>query len=462
MFEPNYLFHHPKIIQIIIIFLYRNSILHTYRIYSRLFCNFVVPKSYIRPMSNGKGKIEEEEDKDKDKEDDDDNVLVVEKESYAKEINKLAKELSKTTLFDLDKIGNSSPKFLKIYENIVNKKHIGLHLLYSQFRSFEGIELFTLMLKHHGFVELRVKFIDGHWLIDLHPDDMLKPKYGLFTGTETSEEKDIVRNIFNGDWNLTPVSIQDQLLKTGQNNNLYGEICKVLMITASGAEGINLRNTRYVHIMEPYWHLVRLDQVIGRARRICSHRDLPVALRTVEVFIYIATLTKKQINGEGSMELRINDLSKETKQPITSDEYLFEISNRKDKINNQLLRAVKESAVDCFIFQPSSTEGLKCWKPPSTTPDVYTFVPDISKQPDDRMEKINEKIITWVAQPIEIDGIKYMIRILDKDSKNNIMEFVKYNYDEFIQAKKQNRISQLEPEGIYERKTATENFTLKT
>ena len=66
------------------------------------------------------------------------------------------------------------------------------------------------------------------------------------------------------------------------------------MITASGAEGINLRNTRFVHIMEPYWHNVRLEQVVGRARRICSHQELPQEKRNVKVFLYMTTLTDKQ------------------------------------------------------------------------------------------------------------------------------------------------------------------------
>ena len=56
------------------------------------------------------------------------------------------------------------------------------------------------------------------------------------------------------------------------------------MITASGAEGISLRNVRYVHLVDPYWHPVRLEQVIGRARRICSHKDLPPELQTVTVY----------------------------------------------------------------------------------------------------------------------------------------------------------------------------------
>ena len=64
------------------------------------------------------------------------------------------------------------------------------------------------------------------------------------------------------------------------------------MITASGAEGISLKNTRYVHIIEPYWHPVRTEQVIGRARRICSHQELPPELRTVNVFLYLMTLQK--------------------------------------------------------------------------------------------------------------------------------------------------------------------------
>ena len=74
-----------------------------------------------------------------------------------------------------------------------------------------------------------------------------------------------------------------------------GEIIKLFMITASGAEGISLKNTRFVHICEPYWHPVRIEQVIGRARRICSHDKLPEELQTVEVFLYLMTFSKTQL-----------------------------------------------------------------------------------------------------------------------------------------------------------------------
>ena len=57
-------------------------------------------------------------------------------------------------------------------------------------------------------------------------------------------------------------------------NQLYGKLVKLFCITASGAEGISLKNVRRVLITEPYWNNIRIDQVIGRAIRSCSHETL--------------------------------------------------------------------------------------------------------------------------------------------------------------------------------------------
>ena len=35
-----------------------------------------------------------------------------------------------------------------------------------------------------------------------------------------------------------------------------------MMISPAGAEGINLNNVRQVHILEPYWNEVRIEQKI--------------------------------------------------------------------------------------------------------------------------------------------------------------------------------------------------------
>ena len=83
---------------------------------------------------------------------------------------------------------------MNILENIQDPEYIGLHLVYSQFRTAEGIGLFTLVLNKNGFTQLKIrKNTAGLWQIDIPEADEGKPTYALYTGTETVEEKEIVR-----------------------------------------------------------------------------------------------------------------------------------------------------------------------------------------------------------------------------------------------------------------------------
>jgi hypothetical protein len=267
-------------------------------------------------------------------------------------------------------------------QNIQDPAHEGLHLVYSQFRTLEGIGIFSLVLEANGFQQLRLKKTFQGWDLATPIEAFQQGKvFALYTGTESAEEKELVRNIYNGAWDVLPSTLATTL-RSIHPNNQRGEIVKVFMITSSGSEGINLRNTRYVHIVEPYWHAVRTEQVIGRARRICSHNDLPVELQTVEVFLYLMTLTEKQKSGEESMELKLNDLSKRFPHvPLTSDEALYEISTIKEEVNTQLIRAIKESSIDCAVYSKKSKEGLHCLTFGSDpSPTFFSFVPDLKKQ----------------------------------------------------------------------------------
>ena len=62
-----------------------------------------------------------------------------------------------------------------------------------------------------------------------------------------------------------------------------------MIISGAGAEGISLTCVRQVHILEPYWNYVRIDQVFGRAIRMNSHSELPPDDRTVEQYLYISS-----------------------------------------------------------------------------------------------------------------------------------------------------------------------------
>ena len=185
-----------------------------------------------------------------------------------------------------------------------------------------------------------------------------------------------------------------------------GEVIKVFMITSSGSEGINLRNTRYVHLMDPYWHPVRSEQVIGRARRICSHKDLPIQFQTVEVFVYLMVFSEAQLKSDEAIELKRKDLSKvKPSVPFTSDQYLFEISEIKARLTKQLTDAIKESAFDCYIYSNG-----KCVNFGDPTINKFSYVPDYSEQQNDTTVQANKKAIEWTGKPINISGVDYVYR----------------------------------------------------
>jgi len=337
----------------------------------------------------------------------------------------------KNKYLSLEGLRTFSPKFLAMIENIDDPEHQGLHLVYSQFRSMEGIEVFSLALEANGYARFKItKTGADHWDIVTSDEDMGKPHYALYTGTEDSEEREIIRNIYNGDWNYVPNNIAAKL-RTISNNNNMGEIIKVLMITSAGSEGINLRNTRYVHIMEPYWHPVRLEQVIGRARRICSHQGLPIELRTVQVFIYIMIFTQEQLNGPFGIETKLKDRSNNAPfLPQSSDEKLYEISMIKENLSSQILNAVKSSSIDCVTHSKSNAkEGIVCLSFGEPTVNSFSYNPTIEQDQNDTIADINRKINDWEVRPITIKntGKQYMLRL----DTNQI-----YDYDSVIQSKK--------------------------
>jgi hypothetical protein len=465
----------------------------TYRIFSRLYCNFVMPRPPGRPLPNeekepgaqGEKEGEEKEEKKEEEKDkkgkpskkgDEDNNLTnlydrVLKEGEKKGTNDLEGEWDGNIEGDevIEKIADStydkriqsainylkehadeylspqgletySPKYLHMLENIQDKEHIGLHLVYSQFRTLEGIGIFKMVLEQNGFAQFKIKKNNsGNWELDMDEEDRGKPTFALYTGTESAEEKEVIRNIYNSNWDNIAVSspaLYEELKNTANNNNV-GEIIKVLMITASGSEGINLRNTRYVHIMEPYWHPARLEQVIGRARRICSHKDLPEKLQTVEVFIYLMTFTPEQIKSDKSIELKLKDLSKKTyklradkpdeaKIPFTSDETLFEISTIKEEVSNQIITAIKEASIDCATYSKrGSKEQLHCLQFGQVAPSKFSYNPSIGSDETDTVATINKKVIDWRGKEITIKGKKYVYRKID-DRVKNIYDYESY------------------------------------
>ena len=356
----------------------------TYRIYSRELCNFVFPTEYPRPTKKSTEKEDQEEPEDTD---------------YLEKINNALAYLEENgdQFLSKDGLQTLSPKFLHLLENIEDEENEGLHLVYSQFRTIEGIGILKLILKQNGFDEFKLqKNSDGEW--DIANENTTKPKFVLYTGTEESDEKEIIRNIYNSNWSQVSKTIRNKLEKINANNYM-GEIIKIFMITSSGAEGINLENTRFVHIAEPYWHPVRMEQVIGRARRICSHKNLREDLRNIKVFLYLSTLSTEQLDK--NVEIRTSDDGK------TTDEYLYELANTKERINKQILDAVKTTAMDCALYKGSNE--MVCYNFGKVSSNAFSTVP-ILEQDSTQNAELNVKKTKISGVIVEILGKRYIAK----------------------------------------------------
>ena len=295
-----------------------------------------------------------------------------------------------TTINPKNKLEYYSPKYLSILEKLMNPEYDGLHLLYSQFRTLEGIGIFKIVLDYYGYTELKItkdtskstpsyklvfeqpyylnksfydnpdKTVTGDYITSL----IGRKFYSLYTGKESEYEKEMIRNIYNGQLDKLPYLLRKEVIKyfyeDDENNvpsspNADGELIQLLMITSSGAEGIDLKNVRYVHIMEPYWHPVRLDQVIGRARRICSHKDLPPEKQNVQVFLYLMVYDNELMETEKIKELYIQLIEGDSyssngiTEMITTDENLYRISTKKREKINRYHDALISTSIDCMI-----------------------------------------------------------------------------------------------------------------
>jgi len=364
------------------------------------------------------------------------NELALEKLSNITIDNKEDPNFGQKILFG-DNLRAYSPKFHKILEIIQNEENIGLHLIYSSFKTLEGVGILKLVLEANGFVQFKLtQKKTGNSSVkeyEINEQELKeKPAFALYTGDETVEEKEITRLIFNSQWDkLKDVNLKRQL-KNVFNNNFFGDVIKCLMITSSGAEGITLKNTRFVHLVEPYWHPVRKEQVIGRAVRICSHEDLDEELKNVKVFKYLMTFTDEQLRGDPeskdpkkrvpsvSKELLLKDLSKyagkKNARPVTTDEALNEISNIKETINKDILDTIQFSAIDCKIHnKPNSKEYKQCFTFNSPSIERYLFKPNYKNDESDKTLQINETKITWNPETISFKGKKYIFKRLKTD-----------------------------------------------
>jgi hypothetical protein len=275
-----------------------------------------------------------------------------------------------------------SPKYATILANI--RRSPGPVLVYSQFKTLEGLGIFAAVLRaaEEGYVQLDITWDSAasEWVIPeelMTPEMIARPRYILYTGDQELDKRRLLLQLYNADRAGLPPRLSAQCgeLLRDDPDNRNGKVCQIFMITQSGAEGISMFNTRQVHVMEPYWNNVRLQQVIGRAIRLCSHMNLDWDERTVEVFTYLSVFSAEQKTGgaKGSRALMMAD------KGLTTDQMIFDIATKKQKLADGLMEIAQSAAVDCTLHAFEHGKTVNCFRYEPGSRPMFMYHPDWQK-----------------------------------------------------------------------------------
>lgn len=404
------------------------EITSSYRSHSRIHCSFVFPESIKRPFPSDFGIKAEQEGL----------VENNEEEELEMSLEEMAKEEKKKRVLRMKRYENAKKKaldelaknkelllkrddengLLKLspkYNEVLNNLDLiqGTKFVYTEYRTLEGIAVFSTVLKANGYGELTiVKDEKDNLRIKREPEEAPEGYFATWIGSD--EYSEVLRRVYNNDVSDLPESIKKDFNDLG-NTNLRGEICTILLTTRTGAEGIDLKNVRQVHIIEPYWNPVRLSQVEGRAVRVGSHLELPESERQVDIFKYASTITSQQKKDNKEIA---NDFD-----GLCSDEVLYDISNRKLFLMNKMLRAIKETSVDCSIHIEDTQDMQDPFQCVYNRPDVRTklsYVPDIRRDMTDDQKKRRVATVSWKPTFVNINGKEYALKRAEKQDKDSV------------------------------------------
>lgn len=181
-------------------------------------------------------------------------------------------------VFRHENIGKYSAKIKSIMDCVMKSE--GIVLIYSQYLD-AGIIPCALALEELGFKRCSHNNL-------LKPRDDIKKLNSINMSYEPDEEgnfKQCKYAMITGD-KMHSLNNNDEIATLNSIGNVMGHMCKVVFITQAGSEGIDFKNLRQVHVMEPWYNLNRIEQVIGRAIRNYGHKDLELKKRNCQIFLH--------------------------------------------------------------------------------------------------------------------------------------------------------------------------------
>ena len=175
-------------------------------------------------------------------------------------------------------------------------------------------------------------------------------------------------------------TVRDNIISAfNSESNKYGSDIKIMLGSSVFKEGISLLNVRQIHILEPWHNRSRIEQVIGRGIRHCSHRQLLPSERNVNIYQYISTYNTSVPNDAYDGNISRKDIKSYIKPFLSNTisnvnlissniaklnilHYDVIMYMRSQILNNLIIdvqSVLKETAIDCLFNREINVKTLK-------------------------------------------------------------------------------------------------------
>ena len=216
-------------------------------------------------------------------------------------------------------VGQHAAKFATVIKCI--QESTGIVFVYSNYVRGGALQ-FAMCLEEHGFdpaVGTR----------------LLENPSGEYTGSSKGKYAFLTSD-------MTDKQIAVLIRRLRKPENSTGQDIRVIVGSYIISEGVDFKNVRQVHILDPWYNMSRMEQIIGRGLRTCSHASLPFEEQNCTVYLHT---------------LRYADSTQET-----YDEYIYRnfVENKALAIA-KVKRVLAESAVDCTT-QISTNQLPDAWR----------------------------------------------------------------------------------------------------
>ena len=195
--------------------------------------------------------------------------------------------------------------------------------------------IISYIKKSEGIVYVYSEYITtGILLLALALEENGIPKWGSHQLLDSPTKAKPANNgsyIFvSGRSDLNP-NLEDDLQQIKDTGNHDGSRIKVILASPLGGEGLDLHNIREIHLLEPWFHMNKVEQVIGRGIRNYSHYSLAPEKRNTTIYLHASVLTGSEKDRE-SVDLSIYRLA---------EKKMFQMAT--------LEGVLKTNAIDCQL-----------------------------------------------------------------------------------------------------------------